>query len=104
MSNETCQQVSDQKAAQTVLAGVSTNPTAPEFAWNDQNGNRHEVWYSSASSLVAIMTQIQGTVRTLLKDPYYKLPTSFWYRGSEFLSITNPLRKWNLDQFEPGDR
>jgi len=97
MSDETCQQVSDQKAAQTVLSGVSTDPTAPEIAWNDQNGNRHEVWYSTASSLVAIMTQIQGTVRTLLKDPYYKLPTSFWYRGSEcanFFGTANALQEF----------
>ena len=97
MSDETCQQVSDQKAAQTVLSGVSTDLTAPEIAWNDQNGNRHEVWYSTASSLVAIMTQIQGTVRTLLKDPYYKLPTSFWYRGSEcanFFGTANALQEF----------
>ncbi len=97
MSDETCQQVSDQKAAQTVLSGVSTDPTAPEIAWNDQIGNRHEVWYSTASSLVAIMTQIQGTVRTLLKDSHYKLPTSFWYRGSEcanFFGTANALQEF----------
>ncbi len=97
MSDETCQQVSDQKAAQTVLSGVSTDPTAPEIAWNDQIGNRHEVWYSTASSLVAIMTQIQGTVRTLLKDSHYKLPTSFWYRGSEcanFFGTANVLQEF----------
>src|SRR3989440_10885034 len=83
MSDETCQQVSDQKAAQTVLSGVSQDPTAPEIAWNDQNGNRHEVWYSTASSLIAIMTQVQQKMRALLQDSHYKLPTSFWYRGAE---------------------
>ena len=88
----------DKGAAQTVLSGVSTDPTAPEIAWNDQNGNRHEVWYSTASSLVAIMTQIQGTVRTLLKDSHYKLPTSFWYRGSEcanFFGTANALQEFH---------
>jgi hypothetical protein len=79
----TCQQVSVQKASQSLLPDVSHDPTAPEIAWNDSDGNRHEEWYSTASSLVAIMTQVQGKVRGLLQDPNYKLPTSFWYRGAE---------------------
>lgn len=79
----TCQQVSEQKASQSLLSDVSQDPTAPEIAWNDSNGNRHEEWYSTASSLVAIMTQVQEKVRGLLQEPDYKLPTSFWYRGAE---------------------
>jgi hypothetical protein len=97
MGDETCQQVSVQKATQTLLPDASTDPTTPEIAWDDQNGNRHEVWYSTSSSLVAIMTQIQRTVRTLLKDPHYKLPTSFWYRGSEcanFFGAANALQEF----------
>lgn len=83
VSDETCSQVSSQKAVQSLLSNTSTDPTTPEIAWNDQNGNRHEVWYNNASSLIAIMTQLQQKVRTLLNDPHYKLPTSFWYRGAE---------------------
>ena len=83
MKDETCQKVSVQKAGQSLLPDVSQDPTAPEIAWNDQNGNHYEVWYNTASSLVAIMTQVQEKVRGLLQDPHYKLPTSFWYRGAE---------------------
>jgi spore germination protein YaaH len=97
LNDDTCQQVSAQKAAQTLLPDVSTDPTTPEIAWNDQSGNRHEVWYSTNSSLVAIMRQVQGTVRGLLKDPHYKLPASFWYRGSEcdnFFGASNALEQF----------
>jgi hypothetical protein len=83
INDETCSQVSDQKASEHLLPAVSTDSTTPGFAWKDQNGNRHEVWYESASSLIAIMTRIQSEVRSLLNNPDYKLPTSFWYRGAE---------------------
>ena len=83
INDETCQEISVQKASHSLLSDVSQDDTAPEIAWNDQNGNRHEVWYNTASSLVAIMTQVQQKVRGLLQNPQYKLPTSFWYRGAE---------------------
>ncbi len=79
----TCQEVSVQKASQSLLSDVSQDATAPEIAWNNSNGYRHEVWYSTSSSLVAIMTQVQERVRGMLQDAHYRLPTSFWYRGAE---------------------
>jgi hypothetical protein len=94
VSDETCQQISVQKAAQALLPAASTDPTTSVIAWHDQNGNRHEVWYSNASSLLALMTQVQGKVRSLLNNPHYKLPTSFWYRGAEcanFFGVGNAL-------------
>lgn len=100
VSDETCQQVSVQKAAQSLLPDVSTDPTTPEIAWNDQNGSRHEVWYNNASSLVAIMTQVQAKVRSLLNDRHYRLPTSFWYRGAEcagFFGAGNALEAFYSD-------
>jgi spore germination protein YaaH len=90
VSDETCEQVNTQKASQSLLSDVSTDPTTPEIAWNDQNGHRHEVWYSTTSSLVAIMTQLQEKVRALLNDPHYKLPLSFWYRGAECANFFGP--------------
>ncbi len=69
----------------------------PEIAWNDADGNRHEVWYNSPASLVGIMAQLQEKARGLLNDPQYKLPTSFWYRGSEcpgFFGTGNALERF----------
>jgi hypothetical protein len=103
INDETCQQVSVQKATQSLSSNVSTDPTTPEIAWNDQSGNRHEVWYDTASSLVAIMAQLQEKARGLLNDSHYKLPTSFWYRGAECAGFFGPgnalekFYKWRLD-------
>ena len=71
------------KTSYSQLKSDSTDPTTPEFTWNDASGHRHEIWYDSNASLIAIMTQLQSQARTLLNDPHYKLPTSFWYRGAE---------------------
>jgi hypothetical protein len=30
-----------------------------------------------------MMTQLQAKARSLLNNPDYRLPTSFWYRGAE---------------------
>ena len=83
LGDETCQQVNDQKATNSLLPDVSTDSTTPEIAWNDQSGLRHEVWYETPSSLVAVMTHLQQKIRGLLNDSHYILPTSFWYRGAE---------------------
>src|ERR1700730_2237714 len=40
MNDQTCQQVSVQKATQPLLSDVSTDPTTPEIAWNEQGGHR----------------------------------------------------------------
>jgi hypothetical protein len=90
VAEETCQQVSTQKAVRSPLSEVSSDPTTPEIAWNDESGNHHEVWYNTASSLVAIMTQLQVKARALLNDPHYRLPTSFWYRGAECSDFFGP--------------
>jgi spore germination protein YaaH len=97
VGEETCQQVSAGKATHPLLSDVSTDPTTPEIAWNDQNGNRHEVWYSTASSLIAIMIHLQQKIRTLLNNPAYKLPISFWCRGAEcanFFGAGNALERF----------
>ena len=83
VNDETCQQVLQQRAGEPLLSDVAADPTTPEIAWNDAGGSRHEVWYNSPNSLVGIMTQLQAQARSLLNDPQYKLPTSFWYRGAE---------------------
>jgi len=83
LNDETCQQVTTQQAAHHLLSEVNTDPSTPEMAWNDASGNRHEVWYDTASSLVAIMTHLQQKARALLNNFSYKLPASFWYRGAE---------------------
>lgn len=90
VGDKTCWQVSAEQAAESLLSDVSTDPTAPEIAWNDQDGNRHEVWYNTASSLLAIMTHLQAKIRGLLNDPHYKLPASFWYRGAECSGFFGP--------------
>lgn len=90
VGDETCQQVSVQQATNTLLSDGSTDPTTPEIAWIDGNGNRHEVWYDTAASLVAVMTRLQDRARALLNDPQYKLPTSFWYRGAECAGFFGP--------------
>jgi len=97
INDETCQQVLQQRATEPLLADVATDPTTPEIAWNDANGNRHEVWYNSPTSLVGIMKQLQDKARGLLNDPQYKLPTSFWYRGAEcpgFFGTGNALERF----------
>jgi hypothetical protein len=83
IGEDTCAQVMQQRASQSLLSNVSTNPLTPEIAWNDASGSRHEVWYNTPASLTGIMAQAQTQVRGLLHDPRYKLPTSFWYRGAE---------------------
>ncbi len=83
VGDESCQQVNAQKASQPLLSDVNTDPTTPELAWNDADGNRHELWYSTPTSLLAMMTQLQQKVRDLLDNAHYKLPISFWYRGAE---------------------
>jgi hypothetical protein len=83
INDETCQQVLQQRATEPLLTNVTADPMTPEIAWNDASGSRHEVWYNSPTSLVGIMTQLQAKARSLLADPQYKLPTSFWYRGAE---------------------
>jgi spore germination protein YaaH len=90
LDDETCQQVSDEKAAHPSPTEVSTDPTTPELAWKDESGNQHEVWYDTASSLITIMTHLQEKARGLLNDPHYKLPTSFWYRGAECAGFFGP--------------
>jgi hypothetical protein len=72
------------------LPNDSKDSTTPEIAWNDGSGNRHELWYETTSSLVAIMTQLREKARILLNNPHYKLPTSFWYRGAECPGFFGP--------------
>ncbi len=94
---ETCTDVNAQKASEPLLSDVSKDITTPEIAWNDQSGQRHEVWYDTPSSLIAIMAQVQQEIRGLLDDPAYRLPTSFWYRGAEcanFFGKGNALEKF----------
>ncbi len=90
INDESCQQVSVQEATHRLLPEVSTDPTTPEIAWNDESGNHHEVWYNTAASLVAIMAHLQEKARGLLKDVHYKLPASFWYRGAECADFFGP--------------
>lgn len=83
LADETCQQVHAEKDALPSSAQVSADATTPELAWTDESGSHHELWYNTASSLVAIMTRLEEKARGLLNDPQYRLPTSFWYRGAE---------------------
>lgn len=82
-ADETCQQVNAEKDAHPSSSQVSAGAATPELAWTDESGNHHEVWYNTASSLLAIMTRLQEKARGLLDDAHYRLPTSFWYRGAE---------------------
>ena len=83
IGDETCQQVRVQEATHSLLSPGRTDPMTPEVAWIDESGNHHEVWYNTASSLVAVMGRLQEKARGLLNNPHYKLPASFWYRGAE---------------------
>jgi spore germination protein YaaH len=83
LQDESCQQVDAQKASQSLLINTSPDSDTPEIAWNDQQGRRHEVWYNTPSSLMAVITYAQEKAQALLNNPHYKLPTSFWYRGAE---------------------
>ena len=83
LADETCPQVNAEKDAHPSSSQVNTDATTPELAWTDESGSHHELWYNTASSLVAIMTQLQEKARGLLNNPDYRLPTSFWYRGAE---------------------
>lgn len=83
LADETCQQVNAEKDAHPSSSQVSAGATTPELAWTDESGSHHEVWYNTASSLLAIMTRLQEKARGLLNDAHYRLPTSFWYRGAE---------------------
>lgn len=80
---DTCSQVHTQQVSQNLLPNISSDPSAPSIAWNDANGNRHELWYNTTASLMEVMTRMQAQARTLLNNPQYRLPTSFWYRGAE---------------------
>ncbi|HET9920339.1 MAG TPA: hypothetical protein VFQ30_10895, partial [Ktedonobacteraceae bacterium] len=90
VGDQTCPQISASKASYTLLSGTSTDPGTPEYAWNDASGQRHEVWYDTNASLIAIMTQLQSQARSLLNNPRYRLPTSFWYRGAECPGFFGP--------------
>lgn len=94
IGDETCQQVRVQETTHSLLSPGRTDPTTPEIAWIDESGNHHEVWYNTASSLVAVMGRLQEKARGLLHNPHYKLPASFWYRGAEcagFFGLGNAL-------------
>ena len=90
LNDKTCQQASQLQATKPVLPDIATSPTTPALAWNDQSGLRHEVWYETPASLIAVMTHLQDTVRQLLNAPQYALPTSFWYRGAECPGFFGP--------------
>ncbi|HLL79423.1 MAG TPA: hypothetical protein VKT25_07990, partial [Ktedonobacteraceae bacterium] len=83
LGEDTCAQVTQQRASQSLLSNVASDPLTPEIAWNDASGSRHELWYNTPESLTGVMAQAQTQVRGLLHDPHYRLPTSFWYRGAE---------------------
>src|SRR5205085_1756326 len=57
LADETCPQVNAEKDAHPSSSQVNTDATTPELAWTDESGSHHELWYNTASSLVAIMTQ-----------------------------------------------
>jgi spore germination protein YaaH len=90
LNDETCAWANNQKASQTLLSNVTNDPNTPEIAWNDANGNRHEVWYNTPRSLLAVMTYLQQQAQILLQDTSYRLPTSFWYRGAECPGFFGP--------------
>ena len=58
------------------------------------NGLHQKLWYNTTSSLINLMTQLQGSEREILHNPSFKLPVSFWYRGDECSDLDGQLAKF----------